>query len=599
MSKIKKLKKQLKKLEKALAAQVAAAAAVPPVLAPVPWATYDVVSATAMKKADAAINPFDVRKFHKPAPGVVPASMKNAVGGMAMDSAVIEINAWSAQQVYNNAYFNGQTFLGYTYLAELAQRPEYRKPAEALATESTRKWIKLKSKSNDTNKADRIKQLEGRLEKFDVQAHFRKMSEYDSFMGRMHLYVDIEGTADNDELMKESIGDGSDDTTLGRFKGKTNFIKDIRPIEPVWCYPGTYNSTNPLAPHWYNPQTWYVMGKEVHKTRLLCFVAREVPDLLKPSYQFGGLSLSQMAKPYIDNWLRTRQAVADLVWTFSTMILQTDTAVLTQPGSDLLMRRLQVFANLRTNQGLMVLNKDAEDLKNVSVPLSTLDALQAQSQEQMCSVTNTPVVKLLGIQPAGLNASSEGELTVWYDWTSAYQEKFYDPHLTTIINLLQYDLWGQLDPDIVHEWEPIAELTEEQAATVQKTLAETDSSLITAGTIDPDESRERLTSDPNSPYFGKLHGDAPGPPQQPGMEDGGMPGMPGELPDDGSEDDLDPNAGMAMLFPRLMDRSRVMTAREEGRREERAGREGERREGDRGPSRLPRIAGTRREGPDR
>lgn len=553
----KKLKKAVKKAEVAAEETQAQLRAAPLPTPPSPWANYDLAARTAMaKQPGLVVNPFDTARFHRPMPGVVPKPVLEASKhGLAMDETVIEVNAWSAGQVYNSAFFNGQAFLGYTYLAELAQRPEYRKPAEALATESTRKWIKLKSKAGDEEKADRIKDLEAHMDKHGVQPLFRKMSEYDSFFGRMHLYVDT-GDTDNADELRKSIGDGRDAITEGKFKGKPGFLRALRAIEPVWCYPASYNSTDPLKAEWYDPQTWFVLGKEVHRTRLLLFVAREVPDLLKPSYQFGGLSLSQMAKPYIDNWLRTRQAVADLIWTFSTMILSTDTETLVQPGAELLMNRLQVFSNLRTNQGLMVLNKSSEELNNVSVPLSTLDALQAQSQEQMCSVTNTPVVKLLGIQPAGLNASSQGELTVWYDWNAAYQEKFYDPRLTTVIDLLQYDLWGERDPDIVHEWEPIEELTEEQKANVQKTKADTDGALIGAGVIDADESRERLASDPSSDYAGKLSGEAPGPP-------GGEMGEMG-LGDPGEEGQDDVDGAMAEVFPRLATRSRLEHERRAG-----------------------------------
>ena len=64
--------------------------------------------------------------------------------------------------------------------------------------------------------------------------------------------------------------------------------------------------------------TWYVIaGKELHVSRFLTFVGREVPDMLKPAYSFGGLSIYQMLKPYVDNWLRTRQSVSDLVQKYS------------------------------------------------------------------------------------------------------------------------------------------------------------------------------------------------------------------------------------------------------------------------------------------
>ena len=40
------------------------------------------------------------------------------------------------------------------------------------------------------------------------------------------------------------------------------------------------------------------MGRQVHTSRILTFIGRPVPDLLKPAYSFGGLSLVQLG--YVD-----------------------------------------------------------------------------------------------------------------------------------------------------------------------------------------------------------------------------------------------------------------------------------------------------------
>ena len=77
------------------------------------------------------------------------------------------------------------------------------------------------------------------------------------------------------------------------------------------------------AADWYKPSNWFVMGKGISATRLLTFVGREVPDILKPAYSFGGLALSQMCRPYVENWINTRQAVADIVKAYSIFVLST------------------------------------------------------------------------------------------------------------------------------------------------------------------------------------------------------------------------------------------------------------------------------------
>lgn len=497
-----------------------------------PWKIPETALALSRRKREEFVHPF-VLPARPPLPAAAsPEAKRNTK--MAMDQQIIEVNAWAAEATYNGAFYNGMAFAGFPYLSELAQRPEYRRLTEVLSTEMTRKWISIKSKTtvgqfgpNPLSKqvSARIDMLLKRMDQLDVRGVIRKAIELDGFFGRGHVYIDTKAPdgksyTDNPDELKTPIGDGGIDDADSQLKfgGRKGFIKSFKCIEPVWTYPARYNATDPLKDDWYNPQSWLVQGKELHISRLLLFVGREVPDLLKPAYNFGGISLSQLAKPYVDNWLRTRQSVADLIWTFSVMVLKTDMNTLLGADGTELMKRAMLFSNLRTNQGLMMLNKDSEDFSNVSAPLSGLEALQAQSQEHMCSVTGTPVVKLLGIQPAGLNASSQGELQTWYDWVAAFQEKLVRRPLTTLFNWCQRDVFGQVYPDLYFEFEPIEELTEEQLATVQKTQADTDNSLVQGGIIDPSEVRKVMSGDPNSRYNGIDPDEVPEPPM--GEEDG-------------------------------------------------------------------------------
>jgi hypothetical protein len=147
-----------------------------------------------------------------------------------------------------------------------------------------------------------------------------------------------------------------------------------------------YNSLDPLSPEWYRPETWFVMSKEVHKTRLLTFISRQVPDLLKPAYMFGGQSLTQMMMPVVENWLSTRKAVGEIIKKFSHLIFKANmTEALNSGNSDRLARRVSFFQRYRNNNGLMLLDL-TEDMINMSVPLAGLEVLQAQAQEHMASL---------------------------------------------------------------------------------------------------------------------------------------------------------------------------------------------------------------------
>lgn len=443
------------------------------------------------------------------APGVVPPAEK-----LAMDSSMDSAYGYAAAGMISE----GLSFMGYPYLAELTQRPEYRRPSEILAKEMTRKWIRLQATGED-DKADRLREIEAEFKRLGVQDAFRRAAEQDGFFGRSQIYIDT-GANESPEELRMPLSASADKIAKGSLKG-------LVVVEPIWTYPNGYNSINPLRDDFFKPSSWFVMNRQIHASRLLTFVSRDVPDLLKPAYAFGGLSLSQLAKPYIDNWLRTRQSVSDAISAFSIMVLQTDLgSVLNNGGGQAMALRAQLFNQTRDNKGLMMVNKDTEDLKNVTMPLGTLDKLQAQAQEHMAAVTGIPLVVLLGITPSGLNASSEGEMNAYFAWVESQQATLFGPPLSKLLAIVQLSLYGEIDPEIGFVFEPLAVMSAKEIADVRKTEAETDASLITAGVIDPHEARVRLAADADSAYASLDLDPAhdPEPPQQGGE---GGPGMPG------------------------------------------------------------------------
>lgn len=432
-------------------------------------------------------------KTATPPPGVMPDKL------FATDEQQIStFTTWSAQAVMSGIWEEGLQFLGYPYLAALAQRSEYRKISERMAVEMTRKWIKLQA-TGEEDKSDKIKKLEAAMKRFKIKEHFRKLALLDGFFGRSHLYIDT-GASDKRDELKTDIGDGSN--KMSEAKIKVGDIKGFKVVEPVWAYPTNYNSNDPLQPDWYCPNEWFVMSKPIHASRFLTFIGREVPDLLKPAYSFGGLSISQMAKPYVDNWLRTRQSVSDLLHSFSVMVLSTDMSTQLQAGGDDLFKRIDLFNSLRDNRGLMIINKDTEEFSNVAAPISSLDHLQAQSQEQMAAVASIPLVILLGITPTGLNASSEGEIRVFYDWVASQQEVFFTDNLIKVLNFIQLNEFGEVDPELTFVYEPLWSLDAKTVADVKKVQADTDAVYLQNGVLNPIETRTRIAKADDSDYHG-------------------------------------------------------------------------------------------------
>lgn len=428
------------------------------------------------------------------ATGVMPPKLKAPVA-IAMDSFQANFPAF-------NMYFNAEVagFPGYPYLAMLATRAEYRAMASTLATELTREWITITSTetAGDATK-QKCTELMKALDDLGAQQVIRHAAEHDAYYGCGHVFVDIIGQDRSKPLIVS-------DKTIPMV-GVDNVSKKIRvkAVEPMWTTPSGYNSIDPGAPDFYKPPVWFMLGQQVSADRLLTIVTRPLPDMLKPAFNFGGMSLSQLAEPYVENWLRTRQAVADLIDNYSTTAIKTNMGSTLNDESDdgsSLMDRVELFTATRSNKGLMTLDFDTEDLVQVNTPLGGLHELQAQALELLCVVSREPSVILTGIEPSGLNASSEGSIKVFFDWIAAVQEAYWWAPIDTIIKILQLMMYGSIDPDITWSFVSLFQMTPAELAEIRAKDAASASAYVAAGAIDGEDIREKIARDPDSGWQG-------------------------------------------------------------------------------------------------
>jgi phage-related protein (TIGR01555 family) len=201
--------------------------------------------------------------------------------------------------------------------------------------------------------------------------------------------------------------------------------------------------------------------------------------------------------------------VSDIASAFSTFVLKGNLAESLSLDGEQLFIRAEVFNNLRNNRGLFMIDKESEDFGNVSAPLGGLDLLQAQAQEHQASVCGIPLVKLLGISPHGLNATAEPELRAFYEEVRSFQESFFRPNLTKVIDFIQLSLFGEVDQEITFKFVPLFSLTEAEEADVRMKNAQSHQVYVDMGVVSPEEVRETVVNDPGSPYVGLDPEDVP------------------------------------------------------------------------------------------
>ncbi|MDE1486086.1 DUF1073 domain-containing protein [Xenorhabdus bovienii] len=420
-------------------------------------------------------------------PAVVPEGKKAPV---AMDSA--------CNGVYEHANFAPQFysgFIGYPTLAVMSQSSDYRSVPETTAKEMTREWGEVKARSsgkiNDgEDKTDKIAIITAEMERLKIRDLMRKHIENEMIFGRSQLFIDIQGHEDKTKLPLVISSTGV----------KKGSIKGFILVEPVWSTPSLYNAHDPMSDDFFKPSQWFVLGKEVHADRLMTLIMRPVSDILKPAYNFSGVSMLQLMKPYVERWQRTTDAISELIHSFSLTGLATNMQGILngEDGADIKMRAA-MFSLYKDNRNLMLLDRTSEEFFQFNTPLSGLDALQRQAQEQMAAPSHTPLVKLLGITPSGLNSSSDGEIRVYADYIASLQSAHLLPQMTIILKLVQLHLFGKIDDNLYFEFNSLYQLTDEQRATTEKSKAETVQIYHQSGVIDGEEARQYIAADEDNP----------------------------------------------------------------------------------------------------
>lgn len=389
-------------------------------------------------------------------------------------------------------------FLGYGYLTGLMQNGLIRAGCEMIADEMVEKGITLTTKGNndpDTDKQAKLDRLNELITKINLLPTLRKAVSISKYYGGSLVYMDFDGidTA-SENLLNPLI------LTKNELQGKK--LRRLKVIEPYNLSPGQYNAADPLQEYYFKPRYWFVMGKAVDASRFLPPVQEnELPTILRPAYNFFGIPLAQVVLDAVAHFTECREAEARLLTKFSLTVFKTNLNEQLFSGGDWsqIDNRVNNFVQYRSNDGVMLIDKESEDIDIKSMSLAGVKDIVSQAMEIVAAYFNEPVTKMWGLTPSGFN-TGESDLNNHYDHIASQQEKQLRDQIEYVLKVLQVQEWGEIDNEITFTFNPLSEEKEESIATVNKIKAETQQIYISNGVISPDEGRECLKADPKSGF---------------------------------------------------------------------------------------------------
>jgi len=388
-------------------------------------------------------------------------------GGTGAGTAVLSWYAW-------------QTFIGYQACAMIAQHWLIHKACAMPAKDAVRQGWDIDGDGLDL---DRIKMADARL---NISAQLADFCTSARIFGIRVALFSVEST-DPDYYEKPFNPDG---VTQDSYRG-------IVQIDPFWCYPELTdaNLTDPASPCFYEPTFWMIGNRRYHHSHLCVYVPYAVPDFLKSTYRFGGLSVPQMAYERVYAAERTANEGPVLAMTKRLNTFQA------APGANLdkVRENMATMAELRDNHGVLV-HGQGEAYGQTDTSLADLDAVIMTQYQLVAATAEVPATKLLGTSPKGFNASGDYELESYREALETIQTQAYSPLLEGHYRRLVKSLG--MTGDVRFQWAALDSPTAAEFAELELKRAQADQIYAMVGAIDGQDLRDKLISDKESPYFG-------------------------------------------------------------------------------------------------
>lgn len=309
-------------------------------------------------------------------------------------------------------WFASNSFIGHQMCAIIAQHWLVMKACGLPARDAIRKGYKVENASGGELNDDKVRKL---IEAYDKEMCINdQMREYITFGRIFGVRVSLFRITSTDPEYYEKPFN-PDGITPGSYKG-------IVQIDPQWCSPilDLAAGSQPDRMHFYEPTYWLINGRRYHRSHLIIYIPYPVAKMLRPLYQFGGVSVPQriMERTYAAE--RTANEAPHLALSKRTTVYGVDTAEAMANENKFLTRLLQ-WVRYRDNYGIKIIDKQADQISQFDTSLADLDAVIMTQYQLTAAAAEVPATKLLETQPKGWQSSGEYEESSYHETLESIQ----------------------------------------------------------------------------------------------------------------------------------------------------------------------------------
>lgn len=252
---------------------------------------------------------------------------------------------------------------------------------------------------------------------------------------------------------------------------------------------------DPRSARYQKPETWLFQPMNggqpmvIHSTRLLRFEGANVSRRRRLDEQGWSSSVLQRVYEILRdagmNWKSVSYILNDAsqpVFKMANLI-----SMIGNGKRQDLQNRMEVVNMARGAARAILVDAEKESFEYKNTSLAGLDVLLDKTWIRVAAAARMPVTRLMGMSPAGLNATGESDVRGWYDSVQSYRTTDLQPPLETIVRLLAAELKVGSPDEWTIEWPSLWQMTPNEEAAHRKVIADTDALYIDKNVVTSEE----------------------------------------------------------------------------------------------------------------
>ncbi len=354
---------------------------------------------------------------------------------------------------------------------------------DSVADDMTRAGINLSTNEGEED----IKDFTAAMSRLGIWASYRENTKWGRLYGGSIGVMEIEGQKYETPLRIETVG-------KGQFKGIAVYdrwqlnpdLTDLIQTGPNIGLPMFYyivttaSTTTPAAPS--------ATGQiKVHHSRIVREIGLQLPFFQAITEMMWGESILERLWDRLIAFDNVTMSAASLVDRANLRTVKIkglrDIVAAGGEAQEGLVAQFEMMRLMQVNEGLTLLDFE-DEFASTSYTFAGLSDIMLQFGQQLAGATGIPLIRLFSQSPAGLSATGDADIRMYYDNINAQQEARYRPTLSVVIPVLWQSTFGRPAPkDLEFTFVPLWQMSAMDKATVAKTNTETVIGASEAGLI--------------------------------------------------------------------------------------------------------------------